>query len=101
MPSGGQVDVLVMGGSGVGELAKSLGRYGADRILAVEDEALATYHPEGYAGVVAERAGNDYYAVLFPATSVGRDLAPRVAAKLDVPLATEITGWRWTATRWW
>ncbi len=90
--TGGQVDVLVVGGSGVGELAKSLGRYGADRILAVEDEALSSYHPEGYTGVVAERAADGYYAVLFPATAVGRDLAPRVAAKLDVPLATEITG---------
>lgn len=89
---GGSVDVVVVGGSGVGELAKSLGSYGADRIMAVEDQALATYHPEGYAAVIAERVeAGDYFAVLFAATSTGRDLAPRVAARLDVPLATEIT----------
>lgn len=89
---GGSVDVVVIGGSGVGELAKSLGSYGADRILAVEDEALESYQPEGYAAVIAERVGaGDYFAVLFAATSTGRDLAPRVAARLDVPLATEIT----------
>lgn len=90
---GGEVHVVVVGGSGVGETATSLGRNGADRITALEDEALASYHPEGYAAAVAEHArAGDYYAILFPATSNGRDMAPRVAAKLDVPLATEITG---------
>ena len=90
---GGSVDALVIGGSGAGDAATSLGTWGADRILAAEHDDLATYHPEGYAKVIAEQAGKgDYYAILFPATSAGRDLAPRVAAKLDVPLATEITG---------
>lgn len=90
---GGEVHVVVVGGSGVGETAASLGTYGADRVIALESEALASYHPEGYAAAVAEHAGaGDYFAILFPATSAGRDLAPRVAAKLDVPLATEITG---------
>jgi electron transfer flavoprotein alpha subunit len=90
---GGSVDALVVGGSGAGDAASSLGAYGADRVLAVEHDDLGTYHPEGYASVIAEQAEKgDYYAILFPATSAGRDLAPRVAAKLDVPLATEITG---------
>ena len=89
---GGSVDALVVGGSGAGEAAKSLGTYGADRILAAEHDDLSSYHPEGYAAVIAEQAQKgDYYAILFPATAAGRDLAPRVAAKLDVPLATEIT----------
>ena len=90
---GGEVEALVVGGAGAGEAAKSLGTWGADRILAAEHEALASYHPEGYAAVIAERVqAGDYFAVFFPATSAGRDLAPRVAAKLDVPLATEATG---------
>lgn len=90
---GGRVEALVVGGPGIGDAASSLGAYGADTIIAVEHEALATYNPEGYAGAVAEQARKgDYYALLFPATSAGRDLAPRVSAKLDVPLATEVTG---------
>jgi electron transfer flavoprotein alpha subunit len=90
---GGGVDAVVVGGPGVGEAATSLGTYGADRILALEHDALGSYHPEGYAAAIADQARDgDYYAILFPATSAGRDLAPRVAAKLDVPLATEITG---------
>ncbi len=90
---GGGVDVLVVGGSGAAEAAKSLGRYGADRILTVEHDDLAAYQPEGYTAVIAEQAkAGEYYAILFPATAAGRDVAPRVAARLDVPLATEITG---------
>ena len=89
---GGEVDAVVIGGPGVGEAAKSLGTFGADRVIAVEAEALSSYNPEGYAEALAERAkAEDYFAVLFPATSSGRDLAPRLAAKLDVPMASEAT----------
>ena len=90
---GGEVDVVVVGGSGVGEAASSLGEYGADRILAVEGDDLVGYNAEGYAAEVAAVAGgDDYFAILFAASSAGRDLAPRVAAKLDVPMASEATG---------
>ena len=89
---GGEVDAVVVGGPGVGEAAKSLGTYGADRVIAVESDALASYNPQGYAEALAERAkAEEYFAVLFPATAAGRDLAPRVAAKLDVPMASEAT----------
>jgi electron transfer flavoprotein alpha subunit len=89
---GGAVDTLVVGGLGAGEAAASLGTYGADRILAAEHDELTEYRAEGHAGVVADQAqAGDYFAVLFAATAIGRDLAPRVAARLDVPLATEAT----------
>jgi len=89
---GGTVDALVVGGPGSGDAAASLGRFGADRILAAEHEALTEYHPRGYADAVVERArADDYFAILFPATVAGRDLAPRVAARLDVPLASDVT----------
>lgn len=90
---GGDVVALVVGGSGIGGSAGSLGTYGADKVMVVEHDDLASYHPEGYASAIAEQASvGDYFAILFPATAAGRDLAPRVAAKLDVPLATEATG---------
>jgi electron transfer flavoprotein alpha subunit len=74
---------------GVGDL----GRYGAATVFAGEHEALADYHPEAYAGVVVGRVREGAYgAVLFSATLLARDLAPRVAALLDVPLATDATG---------
>lgn len=46
---------------------------------------------EGAAAALAERAKTGYRAVVFAATATGRDLAPRVAAKLGVGLAADIT----------
>ena len=58
-----------------------------------EHEALSEYNAHAYATVVAERArAGGYGAVVFPATTLGKDLAPRVAALLDVPLAGDVTG---------
>ena len=69
-----------------------LGAYGAASIRVAEDDALAEYSPATYAPVVAEVArSGDYDAILFPATAQGKDLAPRVAALLDTPLASDIT----------
>ena len=57
-----------------------------------EHAALAHYVPESYAEAVAAVVREeDYAAMLFAGTSQGKDLAPRVAALLDVPLATEAT----------
>ncbi len=90
---GGSVHALLIGGAGVSGDASGLGRFGAGKIRVAEMDALAGYHPEGYSQVVADavRAGG-YAAVVFGATSQGKDLAPRVAALLDVPLASDITG---------
>ncbi len=89
---GGSAHALVLGGPGVGDGASGLGTYGAARIRVAEDEALAEYSPRIYASVVSEVArSGDYDAVLFPATEQGKDLAPRVAALLDTPLASDIT----------
>jgi electron transfer flavoprotein alpha subunit len=50
------------------------------------------YAPEGVATVVAERSrAGGYAAIVFAATATGKDLAPRVAAKLGVALAAEVT----------
>jgi electron transfer flavoprotein alpha subunit len=90
---GGSAHALVLGGPGIDGQAGSLGAFGAETVAVGAHDALAGYNPEGYAPVVAEhiRAG-DYAAVVFPASTLGKDLAPRVAALLDVPLATDVTG---------
>ena len=88
----GSVRALVLGGAGIEEQAASLGAFGAETVAVGAHGALADYNPDAYAPVVAEqvRAG-DYDAVVFPASTLGKDLAPRVAALLDVPLATDVT----------
>jgi electron transfer flavoprotein alpha subunit len=86
---GGEVHAL---GFGTGALSGSdtLGTYGADRVTTATHAAFARYAPEGQAAAVAERArGCD--VVIFPATAAGKDLAPRVAARLGVPLAADVT----------
>lgn len=90
---GGEAHALVLGGAGVTAAAGEMGSYGAEEILVVEDPALADYHPDGYPQVVTRIIRDGAYgAVLFSASAQGKDLAPRVAAHLDVPLATDATG---------
>ena len=89
---GAEVHALVLGPAGIGAAAAELGRSGADRVLIAEDVALSNYLPETAAATVAARTDGDTFAVVFAASAQGKDLAPRVAAKLDVPLAADVTG---------
>jgi electron transfer flavoprotein alpha subunit len=87
---GGTVDALIIGPAGEG--GATLGRFGADRVLTAAGAGLELYSPEAYAAIVEHAAGQEeYFAILFPASAMGRDLAPRVAAKLDLPLAVDAT----------
>jgi electron transfer flavoprotein alpha subunit len=90
---GGSVDALVLGAAGVDAAGATLGAVGADRVLAAEDASFALYAPSGYAATAAAvvKAGG-YAAVLVAATAAGKDLAPRIAAMLDAPLASDVTG---------
>lgn len=88
---GGTVDALVLGAPGV-ETA-GLGAVGADRVLVAADAAFARYAPDGYAATIAACAkAGGYAAVVVSATATGKDLAPRVAVRLDAPLASDVTG---------
>jgi electron transfer flavoprotein alpha subunit len=74
-----------------GEVEK-LGRYGADRVLFAGSERLAEYAPEAYAELLANAVKeNGAKALLFPASAMGKDLAPRVAARLGAGLASDVT----------
>jgi electron transfer flavoprotein alpha subunit len=89
---GADVDVVVLGAEGLSGQAAELGRVGADRVRVAEGAAHEVYDPEAATAAVVELVqGGDYGVVLFAASSLGKDLAPRVAARLDVPLATDAT----------
>jgi electron transfer flavoprotein alpha subunit len=90
---GGEVHALLLGAPGIAGSAEQLGRHGADRVVVVEHSGLERYSPEVFAATAAEllRSGQ-YRAGIFPASAQGRDLAPRVAARLGVSLAADITG---------
>ena len=71
-------------GNNVEGMAPPLGGYGATRVLVVEDPRLQLYSTTAYAKVVAEIAKREGAAILlFPASQMGKDLTPRVAAKLE------------------
>src|SRR5438874_7262557 len=88
----GEVHAMLVGAPGIATKAGALGRYGADVVYVTEHDAFATSNPEATAALVAERAkGGGYRAVVFSASRQGLDLAPRVAGKLAVPIAADVT----------
>ena len=87
LASGGEVHAVLAGGPGTAGQASSLG--GADTTFVTEHAGLAEYNAEALAALIAERAKGGYRAVLFSASAQGKDLAPRVAAKLGVPMAAD------------
>jgi electron transfer flavoprotein alpha subunit len=89
---GGEVHAVLVGPPGVGAAAQVLGDHGADVVILLEDPAFDRYNPEASAAFVTERLrGGQYRAALFSSSAQGRDLAPRVAGRLDVPVVTDVT----------
>jgi electron transfer flavoprotein alpha subunit len=87
---GGPVTAVYCGASADG--VPSLGEAGAERVLTATHEAFARYDGAGYAAAVAAAVkATSAKVVLFGASSIGKDLAPRVAAKLGVGLAADCT----------
>lgn len=79
-------------GRTVAHLIDELYAWGADCVYVADDPLLEKYTTDGYAKVITE-AIQAYRPeiVLFGATHIGRDLAPRVAAKLDTGLTADCT----------
>jgi electron transfer flavoprotein alpha subunit len=85
-----EVHAFIGGAAGVSSAASSLGKFGAAKVFAAESDQLGKYNPEALSELIAQHAkSGDYNTIIFGATSFGKDLAPRVAAKLDVPLASD------------
>jgi electron transfer flavoprotein alpha subunit len=88
---GGEVHAMLFGGPGIAAKVSQLGEYGADVVVVVEHPGFANRNPEAEAATVAARArAGGYRAVVMSASQQGRDLAPRVAAKLDAPIASDV-----------
>ncbi len=83
---GGEV-VVVAPGENAARFAAQLGA--ADRILVVDDPLLAAYSPEPYLAVLQQAvAAIGPKAVLIASTSIGWDLAPMLAGRLDAPIVS-------------
>jgi electron transfer flavoprotein alpha subunit len=89
---GGDVHVLVAGHN-AGAAASSAGQIaGVAKVIHADGEHLAHGLAENVAAqVLALCAGGNYSHILFPATASGKNIAPRVAAKLDVGQISDVT----------
>jgi electron transfer flavoprotein alpha subunit len=91
--TGGEVHALLVGAAGISGKAEQLGQHGADVVIVCEHDAFKQYNPEATAALAAERIkSGGYRAAVFSTSAQGRDLAPRVAAKIGVSLVTDVTG---------
>ena len=88
--SGGPV-AAVLPGKGVAALAAGLGKYGAGVVHVADRDDLALYSTKGYVGALDAAAKKESpSAVLLAATAMGKDVAPRFAARNDVSVLADV-----------
>ena len=86
----GEAVSAVLLGSGVAELASTLFAYGADQVIVADDPALAQYSARPYEQALTQLAEKYKPSILlYGATSLGRDLAPRVMVSLKTGLTAD------------
>jgi len=88
---GGDIHVLVAGGGAQAVAEQAAKAAGVAKVLLADAPQLAEGLAENVAEQVLQVAG-DYSHILFPATASGKNVAPRVAAKLDVAQISDIIG---------
>ncbi|NLA69987.1 MAG: electron transfer flavoprotein subunit alpha/FixB family protein [Clostridiales bacterium] len=79
-------------GENIEGLAKELGGYGADKVIVCDSPLLKNYTTDGYTKVISDMV-REYKpeVMLFGASNIGRDLAPRCAARLHTGLCADCT----------
>lgn len=87
---GGRLVALALGEHLEG-VAQALGEHGADVVVCAEHPHLAQYTTDAYTEVVSSAVRErSPWLVLVPSTAWGRDLAPRVAARLGAGVVTDV-----------
>jgi len=89
--TGGSVSLLAIG-SGIGAAVQELAGYGAAKVWVCDDPGMKGYLAELYAPIVAATAkagGHD--VVVTVASAFGKDLLPRVAARLGAGVASDVS----------
>ncbi|WP_087972389.1 electron transfer flavoprotein subunit alpha/FixB family protein [Oceanobacillus rekensis] len=87
----GEVLAVLLGNS-VQAFADELIHYGADRVITVEHENLKHYTSDGYSQALLEIIdGENPEGIVFAHTALGKDLAPRIASKIDSGLVSDVT----------
>jgi electron transfer flavoprotein alpha subunit len=88
--------IAFAGGSGAAGLAEAVGRYGAEKLYVATDAQLDDYSYEPYAAAMKQLCDQaEPVVILMGGTANGRDLAPRLAARLGVGVASDIDRLEW------
>lgn len=90
---GQKLCAVLLAGSCSSQLHSQLAGYGADVVYSVAHPLLAHYTTDGFAAALTElilQEGPEIF--LFGATHIGRDLAPRIAARINTGLTADCTG---------
>jgi len=83
---------LVIGNENAVKIAPELGGYGAEKVIVVQDDRLGSYSLTAYSKVIAEVVDKyDVGYIFMSATAMGKELAPRVAGKIDAGFALDCT----------
>lgn len=84
--------VGILLGYNIQELANEAIAYGCDKVIVVDDETLKVYMPEAYTKAMT-KVINEYQpdGLFIGATTIGRDLGPRVAARIKTGLTADAT----------
>lgn len=87
---GGEVSAVIVG-QNVKGLTAEVSKYKPSKIFVVDSAEFGNYSTEGYAAALAAAIQKASPAYVFSAqTSMAKDLMPRVAARLDAPIATDV-----------
>lgn len=88
---GGTVTAILLGTDGR-KFAEELGHYGADRVVVADDERLEQYTTDAYFQALIQIIRDENpEAVLLGHTAIGRDVAPRIAARMQWGLVSDCT----------
>jgi electron transfer flavoprotein alpha subunit len=86
---------VAVAGSGIDAVAAELSAADVAEVVVIDAPALAGYTADGYVAALAQLVGAEQPALVFlPHTYQTRDFAPALAARLERPLVTDVTGMR-------
>jgi electron transfer flavoprotein alpha subunit len=91
--TGGEVHAMLVGTPGIADRAPGLARHGADVVLVAEHAAFERFNGEALTALISERVtAGGYRALVFSASVHGRELAPRVAARVGAGYVADVIG---------
>ncbi len=89
--SGGTVSAILLGDNVAG-LVSELAQYGATKVFVAQDASLAHYNTESYVDVISKVIKENNFGTFLTGTTFnGKDLTPRVAARLDAGATSDVT----------